>query len=130
MSVKFVRSVVLASLFSLPLVLLSIQSAFASDRQGPVTFILINRTNRILEEFYASPPSQDTWEDNIFGNGFQLAPGAETEIVINDGRTICNYDLMGVLGENTAKDGPRVGRGSLIQSAVNVCNIETYEYYE
>ncbi len=127
MSIKFIRPVFLASLFSLPLVLLSIQSAFAG---GKVTFTLINRTTRVLEEFYASPPSVNDWEDNIFGKNFRLRPGEETEIVIDDQRDNCLYDFKGVFGPGVTSDGTRVGRGELIESAVEVCDGGTYEYFE
>lgn len=96
------------------------QSASAES----VTFTLVNSTSRVLEEFYASPPSTDDWEEDILGVDV-LAPGESTRITINDGREDCLYDFKGVLGP-----GDGVGQGALVQSAVNVCDGGTYEYSE
>lgn len=112
----------LATTLALPLVGFSIQSALAEA----VSFTLINRTSRVLEEFYASPPSVSSWEEDILGRDV-LDPGESVTITIDDGREDCLYDFKGVLGP--APDGS-VGRGALIQSAVEVCNGGTYEYYE
>jgi len=87
-----------------------------------VTFTLINSTNRVLEEFYASPPSTDDWEEDILGVDV-LNPGESVDITIDDGRGDCRYDFKGVLGP-----GDGVGRGALIQSGVQVCNGDSYEY--
>lgn len=96
------------------------QSASAES----VTFTLVNSTSRVLEEFYASPPSTDDWEEDILGVDV-LAPGESTQITIDDGREDCHYDFKGILGP-----GEGVGRGALVQSSVNVCDGGTYEYTE
>jgi hypothetical protein len=88
----------------------------------PIQFTLINRTNRVLEEFYASPPNVASWEEDILGVDV-LLPGESVVITIDDGRSDCTYDIKGVLGS-----GPGVGRGELIQSAVYICDGGTYEY--
>lgn len=93
-----------------------------SAQAEPVTFTLINSTNRPLEEFYASPPSSNDWEEDILGVNV-LGPGESTEITINDGRSDCLYDIKGILGS-----GDGVGRGALIESQVHICNGETYGY--
>ena len=87
-----------------------------------VQFTLINNTNRPLEEFYASPPSEASWEEDILGVDV-LLPGESAEITIDDGREDCLYDIRGVLG---AGDG--VGQGALIHSGVNICDGVTYTY--
>lgn len=87
-----------------------------------VTFTLTNSTNRVLESFYASPPSTDDWEEDILGVD-TLAPGASIDITIDDGREDCLYDFKGALGP-----GDGVGRGELIESAVEVCDGGSYEY--
>ncbi|MEB3277555.1 MAG: hypothetical protein VKK42_01350 [Lyngbya sp.] len=91
-----------------------------------VSFTLVNRTSRNLEEFYASPPEAEDWEEDVLG-GEVLAPGESITIVIDDGREDCQYDFMGVLGPDA--EGT-VGRGALIQSGVSVCNGDSYEYFE
>jgi hypothetical protein len=94
----------------------------AAQANDPVTFTLINSTSRVLEEFYASPPSTNDWEEDILGVDV-LNPGESVEITIDDGRSDCLYDFKGVLGP-----GDGVGRGALIQSSVEVCNGGSYEY--
>lgn len=90
-----------------------------------VSFTLINGTSRDLLEFYASPPDEESWEDDILP--VVLGPGEEIEVIIDDGRPDCVYDIMGVLGPS---DDGSVGEGALIQSAVNICDGDTYEYFE
>jgi hypothetical protein len=97
-------------------------SAPAQAEAEAVSFTLINGTSRALEAFYASPPSTDSWEEDILG-GYPLSPGEEIEVTIDDGRDDCLYDFKGDLGP-----GDGVGSGSLIQSSVSVCDGGTYEY--
>lgn len=118
---SFHRGIVAATL-SLPIISFSIQSALAES----VSFTLINKTSRNLEEFYAAPPHVDDWEEDILGRDV-LPPGESIKITIKDGREDCLYDFKGVLGPSP--DGS-VGRGELIQSSVNVCDGGTYEYSE
>jgi hypothetical protein len=102
---------------------------FATQTQAEtesVSFTLVNRTSRNLQEFYASPPEVEDWEEDILGSEV-LPPGESMTIVINDGREDCLYDFMGVLGPNA--EGT-VGEGALIQSGVSVCDGDTYEYFE
>lgn len=101
------------------------QSSPSLAQTESVTFTLTNMTERDLLEFYASPPSEESWEEDILGTDV-LGPGESIDIVIDDGREDCLYDFKGVLGP--APDGS-VGEGSLIQSAVEVCDGGSYEYY-
>lgn len=121
MSNRSLNQLFLATVLALPIVGLNIQSALAEA----VSFTLINRTDRVLQEFYASPPSVNDWEEDILGSGV-LEPGESRTIIIDDGREDCLYDFRGVLGP--APDGS-VGEGALIQSAVSVCDGGTYEYF-
>ena len=116
---SFYRGLIAAAL-SLPIISFSIQSAIAES----VSFTLINKTSRNLEEFYAAPPQVDNWEEDILGTDV-LPPGESITITIKDGREDCLYDFKGILGPN---DDGSVGRGELIQSGVNVCDGGTYEY--
>ncbi|HLO49815.1 MAG TPA: hypothetical protein VK211_15470 [Kamptonema sp.] len=122
MVVKSFQRVIVAAALSLPIISFSIQSALAES----VSFTLINKTSRNLEEFYAAPPHVDNWEEDILGRDV-LPPGESITITIKDGREDCLYDFKGVLGPSA--DGS-VGRGELIQSSVNVCDGGTYEYSE
>lgn len=105
---------------------LSAISVFASTpaQAESVSFTLVNGTSRTLEEFYASPPSTESWEEDILGVDV-LNPGESVKITINDSREDCEYDFKGVLGP-----GSGVGRGALVQSSVNVCDGGSYEYTE
>jgi hypothetical protein len=116
---SFHRGIVAAAL-SLPIIFSGIESALAES----ATFTLINGTSRNLEEFYASPPQVNDWEEDILGVDV-LAPGESIKINMEDGREDCLYDFKGTLGPS---DDGSVGRGELIQSSVNVCNGGTYEY--
>lgn len=103
---------------------LSLSAGVPMAQAEPVSFTLVNTTSRALEEFYASPPSTESWEEDILGGGI-LLPGEAVTVTIDDGREDCLYDFKGVLGP-----GENVGRGALIQSEVSVCEGGTYEYSE
>ncbi|MCT7948396.1 hypothetical protein NG798_01195 [Ancylothrix sp. C2] len=90
------------------------------------TFTLVDKTSRPLKAFYAAPPQVDNWEEDIL-EGKPLMPGESVKVTIDDGRPDCKYDFKGTLGP--APDGS-VGRGELIQSAVEVCDGGSYEYTE
>lgn len=120
---SLLSSAVIAALVALPSVILDPLMPEAQAQNGSVTFTLVNKTGRVLREFYASPPSTDDWEEDILGQDV-LNPGESTEITIDDGREDCLYDFKGVF-----EAGNGVGAGSLIQSKVNVCDGGTYEYY-
>lgn len=119
---KSFRHITAAAVLALPLVALTVQSAFAEA----VSFTLVNKTSRTLEEFYAAPPSSNSWEEDILGVDV-LLPGESTKITIDDGREDCKYDFKGLLGPS--EDGT-VGRGELVESAVEVCDGGSYEYFE
>lgn len=115
----------LRALFGL-VILLGVFAPEAKAQRGDVSFILINKTGRVLEAFYASPANTREWEDDILGVDV-LPPGESVEIQIQDGRDECNYDFQGML---SASDDGSVGEGSLIQSNVDICDLETYEYFD
>jgi hypothetical protein len=111
-----------SSLIALTTVLVSPMLMAQPSKAQAVKFTLINATNRVLEEFYASPPQVDDWEEDILGVDV-LNPGESVVITIEDGRSDCYYDFKGVLGP-----GKGVGRGELIESKVSVCDGGTYTY--
>ena len=86
----------------------------------PVTFHLNNGTDFVMMEFYASPPSEDDWEEDILGADV-LEPGETVEITINDGRDDCLYDFLAVFsdGEDSVE---------LMHEEVEVCDGESYTY--
>jgi hypothetical protein len=120
---KRLGSVAVAIALSLPAVLWQSSASMAQETES-ATFTLSNMTDRELLEFYASPPDEESWEEDILYE--PLGPGESVEVTIDDGREDCYYDFMGVLGP--APDGS-VGEGALIQSGVEVCDGGSYEYY-
>ncbi|MBD2576952.1 hypothetical protein [Oscillatoria sp. FACHB-1406] len=94
--------------------------AFAPNRVSAqtesVTFKLVNNTDLILNEFYASPPSTDEWEEDILGVD-TLDSSSSVPITINDGREDCLYDFKSVF-----EDGQVV-----VSENVYVCNGGQYE---
>jgi len=116
-------SVAAAIALSLPAIIWQTNASLAQTESA--SFELVNMTDRELLEFYASPPDEESWEEDILGEDI-LGPGESVEIVIDDAREDCLYDFMGVLGP--APDGS-VGEGALIQSGVEVCDGGYYEYY-
>ncbi|NEO84675.1 MAG: hypothetical protein F6J87_10535 [Spirulina sp. SIO3F2] len=90
-------------------------------------FTLVNDTDRPLVEFYVSPPSSEEWEENLIPEDAYLGPRKQIQVVINDGRPDCAYDILGVLGPS--EDGS-VGEGELIHSGVEICDGTTYTYAE
>jgi hypothetical protein len=82
----------------LPAIALSAQSAVAGEDVG---FTLTNGTTYTLAEFYASPTQIGNWENDILGTD-SLPPGGQVYININDGRDVCNYDVLGVFSDGTS----------------------------
>ncbi|TVQ55510.1 MAG: hypothetical protein EA366_10825 [Spirulina sp. DLM2.Bin59] len=90
-----------------------------------VNFTLVNATNRPLIEFYVAHPEEEEWGKSLIPDGTTLAPGSQANVIIDDGRPDCEYDIMGVLG--AAEDGS-VGEGELIHSGVEICDGTIYTY--
>lgn len=83
----------------------------------PITFTLINGTDYTIMEFYASPPSTDSWEEDILGRDV-LEPGEAVDITIDDWREDCLYDFLAVFDDDT----------ELVHERVSVCDGEEYTY--
>lgn len=64
---------------------------------GDVSFTLNNATSVDLMEFYASPISAESWEDDILGENI-LAAGQSAVVMINDERG-CDYDIKAVFAD-------------------------------
>ena len=90
---------------------LSAQSALAQDME----YLLINSTSMTLVEFYTSPTDVDSWEEDLLGD-YVLPAGAEGTVVIADGRTQCDYDLLFVFED-----------GSEFTDTVDICELNSYE---
>ncbi|NJK75857.1 MAG: hypothetical protein HC942_19970 [Microcoleus sp. SU_5_6] len=95
-------------------------------RNGAVSFDLTNKTNRNIERFFASPANVNSWEEDILGTQV-LPPGQKTKITIQDGRQDCMYSFLATLGP--ASDGS-VGRGDMVQSQINICNLNDWGFVD
>ena len=95
------------------------------QERGDISFVLINNTGRTIEEFYASPTKVDNWEEDILGE-YVLFDRKRSEISINDDRQNCLYDFLAVVAPS---DDGTVGRGTLYQTNINICDISYYEYF-
>jgi hypothetical protein len=82
-------------------------------QQGNPSFNLLNRSGRPIEEFYASPASQQSWGPDRLGDS-TVAPGANFAVRLPQGE--CNYDLRWVWegGESQERRG------------VNACTLVNY----
>lgn len=80
-------------------------------------FTLSNETSVTLVEFYASPTSADTWEEDILGADV-LGAGDAATVSIGDERG-CDYDFKAVFAD-----------GDVVTDKVNICEIESYTLSE
>lgn len=96
---------------------ISLISSKAIAQTGAVTIKLINGTDKVMTEFYASPPSTSDWENDILGADV-LNPGESVTININDGRRDCFYDFRAVFQDGTES----------INNAEKVCGGQEYTY--
>jgi hypothetical protein len=64
-----------------------------------MNFLLINDCSSNIEEFQFSPPSKSTWSDNLMPEGYVLPAGNKVDVVIEDGRDHCEYDLRAVFSD-------------------------------
>ena len=96
---------------------ISLTNSKAIAQSGAVTFKLINGTDKVMTEFYASPPSTSDWEDDILGVDV-LNPGDSITIKIDDGREDCNYDFRAVFEDGTES----------VDTGEKICSGEEYTY--
>jgi hypothetical protein len=61
-----------------------------SQQQGNPSFNLVNQSGRVIEEFYASPSSQQNWGPDRLGDEM-VQPGATFAVRLPQGD--CTYDL-------------------------------------
>ncbi|MDX2216149.1 MAG: hypothetical protein SFY66_22985 [Oculatellaceae cyanobacterium bins.114] len=99
------------------------QRALAQDElSDPLSFTVENFTDYTLLEFYVSPTDVSTWEEEAEKlQGDSVAPGDVREIVVDDSRSDCFYDVRGVFDQ-----GPPID-----ENQVDLCIDEgTYTYYD
>jgi hypothetical protein len=83
-----------------------------------IAYLLINNTSATLIEFYTAPVDVDNWENDLLAN-FDLEPGSNATVMIVDGRTQCEYDLLFVFEDE-----------SEYTDTVDICQLASYELVE
>ncbi|MBK1657075.1 hypothetical protein [Paracraurococcus ruber] len=82
-------------------------------QQGNPSFNLVNQSGRVIEEFYASPSSQQNWGPDRLGDA-TVAPGARFAVRLPQGE--CSYDLRIVWQGGQSRE----------QRNVNTCALSDY----
>jgi len=81
--------------------------------------VLVNLSERALVEFYTSPSGEESWEEDVFGDGY-LPSGNQVPVIIADGRDVCIYDLA-----FTMEDG-----AELEAYGYDLCEEPTFTLYD
>ena len=108
------QSIAIATVASLPAAMMGASSALAEDS----VFIMINNTSANMVEFYASPSTADTWEEDIFDGYVLRSRGGEVEVTIEDDGRGCIYDFLAVFDDGIEVD----------EYQIDICNMGEYEY--
>lgn len=85
-----------------------------TQQQANPSFNLVNRSVRVIEQFFASPSSQQTWGPDRLGDDL-VQPGASYAIRLPVGE--CDYDLRVVWQGGESQERRRV----------NTCTVTDYE---
>jgi hypothetical protein len=83
--------------------------------QGNPSFNLVNNSGRVIEEFYASPASEQNWGPDRLGSE-TVAPGSRFAIRLPQGE--CLYDLRLVFRGGEAREQRRVDACNLVDFIV------------
>lgn len=81
---------------------IAIPAAFASAQAAlaeAVSFELINNSSQDVWYLYVSPSHDSDWGDDLLGEDI-LFSGESADVVIDDGLTTCEYDLLAVSGSD------------------------------
>lgn len=79
-----------------------------------------NKTNSVVDAFYASPKGVKAWEEDLL-NDKVLGAGESITIRFSDSRDVCEYDLLVEFYEDDLED---------MTDTQNLCEIGEYEIYE
>jgi hypothetical protein len=91
MKTSYLRVAFTAIALSIPAAFTSAQAVLAEA----VSFELINNSSQDVWYLYVSPSSNQDWGEDILGEDILFA-GESAEVVIDDGLTTCEYDLLAV----------------------------------
>ncbi len=96
---------------------LAFSTSIWAEEYEDVSFTLNNGTGLIIVEFYASPPNEEEWEEDILGVDV-LEDGDSVDITLGDSRPDCDYDFKAVFEDGT----------DLVHESISVCGGEEYTY--
>ncbi len=85
-----------------------------TNQQANPSFNLVNRSGRVIEQFFASPSSQQGWGPDRLGDDL-VQPGATYAVRLPAGE--CDYDLRIVWQGGESRE----------QRRVNTCTVNNYE---
>lgn len=97
------------------LISLAVAPANAQDRHVQV----VNETQHVIVQFFASNVERGNWEEDILGADV-LPVGQSVNINVDDGSGACLYDFKAVF-----EDGQE-----LVRNGIDVCSTGTYTYTE
>jgi len=78
---------------------------------------VVNKTNFVINAFYATNVSKEGWGDNRIA-GEPLAAGASVKLDLDDGTGYCLFNLRAVFEDGEVVDKERV----------NICDESTFYY--
>lgn len=108
------RTAALATLMTVPASLVGTAAALAED----VVFQIDNATNAAIVEFYISPVTSDSWEENVVPPGGELAAGGSVTLTVEDGYPACQYDMLAIFSNGIEVDDYNI----------NICELEVWVY--
>jgi len=91
----------------------------ASAHAEDLVFLLQNETSVNITGLQISHTSTNRWEENLMA-GDVLRPREEAEIVIADGMSVCEYDLLISFSDDT----------EIEDMNVDLCELESYAAQE
>jgi hypothetical protein len=94
------------------LIAVSAKAGFADNLNRQVE--VVNGTDFVMTNFYASNRDSTSWEEDIFGNS-TLGPHSSVVINIDDGTGYCIYDFKAVFED-----------GDEVTDQINVCEVGTW----
>ncbi|MFC7542945.1 hypothetical protein ACFQU2_30595 [Siccirubricoccus deserti] len=84
-------------------------------QQGNPSFNLVNQSGQVIEQFYASPSSENSWGPDRLGDEV-VQPGARFAVRLPAGE--CTYDLRWVLQGGQAQERRRLNLCETVDYAV------------
>jgi hypothetical protein len=88
-------------------------AAYAED----LKFDLVNNSSYTVTNFFTSPTTTDTWEEDVLGQD-TLGPDESVAITIGDGSDQCVYDM-----KFSAK-----GADDLVIKGIDICKLDGNRY--